>query len=230
MKPGAMRGRLFAGIVLCLVLALGGQALADSLVPEASGQDTNAAVGRAASSYLSGIRVYAAAALWNRIHPLLHGYYADVGIADQRYMLSTIALVEALDPSFTQSYYVGTWILVHNDRLDDGLAMAEKGVREVPASGILLTNLAQIQYLYAEDPTGALETALSGIGPDVAWDSASEQYQGYAVFRDIFKAAGRDDLYDEMIAEIERLDAEIEANPDEADHDHDHDHDGVPDH
>lgn len=230
MSARATRIRLIAGIVLALVLALGGQAMADSLVPEASGQDTNAAVGRAASSYLTGIRRYGAALLWNRLDPIMHGYYAGVSLTEQRYMLSTIAMVEALDPGFVQSYYVGTWVLIQNDRLDDGLAMAERGVQEVPTSGLLLTNLAQIQYLYAKDLDSALDTALSGLGPDVVWDSASDQYTGYAVFRDVFKTAGRDDLYEKMIAEILRLDAEIDANPDEADHDHDHNNDGVPDH
>jgi len=216
--------------MLSLVLALGGQALADSLVPEASGQETNAAVGRAASSYLTGIRRYGAALLWNRLDPIMHGYYEGAPLTEQRYMLSTIAMVEALDPGFMQSYYVGTWVLIQNDRLDDGLAMAERGVREVPTSGLLLTNLAQVQYLYAGDLEGALETATAGLDASVEWDSASDQYSGYAVFRDVFAAAGRDDLQQQTVLEIERLDAEIDANPDEAANDHDHDNDGVPDH
>lgn len=230
MNAGATRGRLIAGVVLCLVFALGGQALADSLVPEASGQDTNAAVGRAASSYLTGVKRYAAAALWNRIDPLMHGYYGGVPLAEQRYMLSTIAMVEALDPGFTQSYYVGAWILVESDRLDEGLAMAERGVRAVPTSGLLRANLAQLRYLHARDLDGALEAAVAGLEPDVVWGSASEQYNGYIIFRDIFRATGNDDLAATMQEELARLDAEIEANPDEADHDHDHNDDGVPDH
>lgn len=230
MKPGATRIRLVAGVALALVLALGGQALADSLVPEASGEDTNAAVGRAASSYLTGIRRFGAAVLWNRLDPVFHGYYLEVPLSEQRYMLSTIAMVEALDPGFTQSYYTGSWVLIQNDRLDEGLRMAERGVRAVPTSGLLLANLAQLQYLYAEGREGAFDTALAGLEPDVEWESLSDQYVGYAVFRDIFKAADRDDLYQHVVAEIERIDAEIDANPDEEAHDHDHDNDGVPDH
>ncbi|MGB4441415.1 MAG: hypothetical protein WBJ62_04245 [Coriobacteriia bacterium] len=230
MGTGATRIRLIAGVVLALVLALGGQALADSLVPEASGADTNAAVGRAASSYLTGIRRFGAAVLWNRLDPIMHGYYEGVSLTNQRYMLSTIAMVVALDPEFTQSYYTGSWVLIQNDRLEDGVAMAERGVREVPTSGLLLTNLAQLQYLYAEDRDGALETAMAGLEPEVEWESLSDQYNGYAAFKDVFVAFGRDDLYQQTLAEMARLDAEIDANPDEAAHDHDHDNDGVPDH
>ncbi len=223
-------GLSVAAIALCLVLALGGQAMADALVPEASGQATNAAVGRAASSYLTGIKRYAAAALWNRLDPLMHGYYLGVPLGEMRYMLSTIAMVEALDPGFTQSYYVGAWILIQNDRPDEGLAMAQRGVREVPTSGLLLANLAQIEYLTSGDPGAAFETARAALEPDVEWTSASEQYDGYIVFRDIFKVAGRADLVSAMESELARLDAQIEADPDEADHEHDHDNDGVPDH
>lgn len=230
MRVRATGGSAAAAIVLCLVLALGGQAMADALVPDASGRETNAAVGRAASSYLTGVKRYAAAALWNRIDPIMHRYYLGDPLGDMRYMLSSIAMVEALDPGFTQSYYVGSWILIQNDRLDDGLRMAQRGVREVPTSGLLLANLAQIQYLFAEDNDGALDTALAALEPAVEWTSASEQYDGYVVFRDVFKAAGRADLVSRMDADLARLDAEIESNPNEADHEHDHDNDGVPDH
>lgn len=213
-----------------LAMALGGQAMTDSLADGATGADTTEAVGRAASSYLSGLKTFGAAVLWNRLNPVFHNYYGGTSLADQRYMLSTIAIVEALDPSLVEPYYVGAWVLVQNDRVDDGLAMAIRGVAENPNSGLLNANLAQIQLLYSGDLDGALKTAETGIGPDIYWESASEQYNGYAIFRDVFAAAGRGDLHALMLTDIERLDEEIEAHPEEADHDHDHDNDGVPDH
>jgi hypothetical protein len=121
------RVRLVGALALFLALALGGQALADSLVPDASGEATGQAVGQAASSYLTGIRRYTAAALWNRLDPLLHGYYSGASLGDQRYMLSTIVVVQALDPNSVLSYDVGPWILVQNDRVEEGLAMARRG-------------------------------------------------------------------------------------------------------
>lgn len=227
---GRPRAALIALVAVLLAMTLGGQALTDSLAVGASGADTTEAVGRAASSYLTGIRTFGAAVLWNRLDPLFHNYYGGMSLADQRYMLSTIAIVEALDPELVEPYYIGAWVLVQNDRVDEGLTMAVQGVQENPTVGMLHANLAQIQFLYADDLDGALETSEAGIGADIEWTSASEQFNGYTIFRDVFKAAGRDDLYSTMVSEISRLDAEIEADPGEQDHDHDHDHDGVPDH
>lgn len=228
MKPGATRIRLVAGVVLALVLALGGQAAADSLVPEASGADTNAAVGRAASSYLTGIRRFGAAVLWNRLDPILHGYYREVPLSEQRYMLSTIALIEELDPQLVYAVPVGCWILVENGRVGDGLGMAERGVDANPSSGLLLSNQAQLEYLYGDDVAGAAETAERALGEDVVWTDLQEKHQWYGILGDIFRQAGRDDLDAIVQDELVRLDAELgdELSAEE----HDHDHDGVPDH
>jgi hypothetical protein len=219
---------LIGAIALCLALALGGQAMADSLVPEASGADTGRAVGRAASSYLAGIRTFAAAALWNRLDVLSHGYYENVGLTEQRYILSTIAVVQELDPSAVQSFYIGSWILVRNDRVAEGLAMAERGVERNPDAGILRTSLAQLRMLYEDDLDGAAEIGQTVLAraEEMVWLDAEEEYAGYAILRAIFEKAGRDDLVAPVEAELRRIDAGI----DEAGGDHDHDGDGVPDH
>ena len=220
---------LTAGVVvLCLVLALAGQAMADSLVPEASGVETGRAVGRAASSYLSGIRTFAAAVLWNRVDPVFHGYYHDLPLGEQRFVLSTIAIVQALDPRMVQSYYIGPWILKDNDRLEDAIAMSERGVEANPSAGILLMNLAQLRMLYQDDLPGAVEVAERALAPDVEWTDLVEQHNAYPILGAIFRAAGRDDLDAIVQAELIRLDAEAGDLLDEEDHDHDHD--GVPDH
>jgi len=225
----ALRTRTLVLVVItCLAVALGGQALADSLVPEASAADTNAAVGHATSSYLTGIRSYAAAALWNRLDPVMHGYYSGVSLSDMRYMLSSISLIVALDPQFVQAYPVGSWILVQNDRADDGLAMARRGVDANPESGSLLANLAQLQYLYGDDLTGAVETAERAMEHDVEWADLHEQHSWYPILGDIFRQGGRDDLDAIVQAELVRIDEE--AGDQLAPEDHDHDHDGVPDH
>lgn len=218
----------FALAAILLALALGGQALTDDLGVGASSVDTTDAVGRAASSYLTGLRTFAAAALWNRLDPLMHGYYSGVSLADQRYMVSTIALAEWLDPHLEYAYPVGSWILIQNDQVDEGLAMARRGVEANPSSGMLLSNQAQLEYLYADDLDAAAEVAEQAIGEGVQWPDAVEQHHWYPILGDIFRQAGRDDLDAFIQAELARLDEELgdQLAPEE----HDHDHDGVPDH
>ncbi|MBN2248106.1 MAG: hypothetical protein JW733_05355 [Coriobacteriia bacterium] len=215
-------------VVTLLAIALGGQALADSLVPEASAADTNAAVGRATSSYLTGVRSYAAAALWNRLDPLMHGYYGGVSLTDMRYMLSSISLIVALDPQFIHAYPVGSWILVQNGRVDDGLAMARRAVEANPRSGMLLSNRAQLEYLYGDDLSAAVQTAERAIESDVVWTDLREQHTWLPILGDIFRQGDRDDLDAIVQAELVRIDEE--AGDSLAPEEHDHDHDGVPDH
>lgn len=211
-----------------VAMTLGGQAVTDSLAVGASGADTTEAVGRAASSYLTGMRSYAAAALWNRLDPLMHGYYSSVALNDQRYMVSTIALVEWLDPHLEFAYPVGSWILAQNDRIEEGLAMSRRGVEANPASGLLLSNHAQLVYLFEHDITSAAEIAETALGEDIQWLDAYEKHHWYPILGDIFRQAGRDDLDAIVQDELARLDVELEGqlSPEE----HDHDHDGVPDH
>lgn len=222
------RAALVGLIAVLVAMALGGQALADGLDVDASGTDTTDAVGRAASSYLTGLRTYAAAALWNRLDPLMHGYYGGVSLNDQRYMVSTIALVEWLDPKLEFAYPVGSWILIQNDRVEEGLAMARRGVEANPASGMLLCNQAQLEYLYAGDLDRAAELAEQALAEDKQWPDAYEKHHWYPIIGDIFRQAGRDDLDAIVQAELARLDEELgdQLAPEE----HDHDHDGVPDH
>lgn len=222
------RRRMWPVVALCLALALGGQAMADSLVPEASGAETVRVMGRAASSYLSGLKTFAAAVLWNRVDPLLHNYYEDVPIEEQLYMLTTIALVEELDPHLVHPYYVGSWVLVRNGRIKEGLEMAERGVEANPDAGILYVNLAQIQMLYAHDLEAAVETAEQVLERPMKWTDAVEEHNAYPILGAIFRAAGRDDLYAKVQEELERLDTECADELQGVEHDHDHD--GVPDH
>ncbi|HHJ99416.1 MAG TPA: hypothetical protein ENN10_05660 [Actinobacteria bacterium] len=220
--------RYIGVVVVCLALVFGGQAMADTLVPEASGAETNEAVGRAASSYLTGIKTYAAAALWNRIDPVMHGYYGSTPIGEQRYMLSTISLVIALDPHQEQAYSVGSWILADNGRVEEALVMAERGVEANPHAGLLLSNLAQMEYLYGEGLDAAVVIAERVLNDDIEWLDGIQQHQWYPLLGDIFRQADRDDLDALVQDRLERLDEEL---GDELSHeDHDHDHDGVPDH
>lgn len=217
-----------AAIVLCLALALAGQAAADALVPEADGVTTGRIVGQAAFSYITGLRTFAAAVLWNRLEPILHGYYEGVPLEQQRYILSTIAVVEELDPHLQQPFYIGSWVLARNGRVDAALEMAERGVAENPRSGLLLTNLAQIQNLYGKDLEAAAKTAERALAPDIVWADVFEKHNSYPILGAVLRAGGRDDLDRIVQAELERLDAEYGSQlPSES---HDHDGDGHPDH
>ena len=221
---------LIVAVALCLGLLLGGQAVADALVPQASAADTDQAVGRAASAYLSGVRTFAAAILWNRLDILHHGYYRNVGLAEQRYLLSSVAMVQALDPHAVQSYYVGSWVLIQNERVADGMDMARRGVENNPNAGILLMNYAQFLMLYADDLDAAVIVAEDALvrKDELEWTDITEEHNAWPIIAAIFRAAGRDDLDALVQEELERIDEE--AGDAIGEDEHDHDHDGEPDH
>lgn len=231
MDPRRRRSLLVA-IALCLALLLGGQMLTDAWAAEFGRADAGELVGGATSSYLTGIRRFAAAALWNRTDPILHNYYQGVGFDDQLYLLPTIAMVQALDPQLVQPYYIGAWMLVRNDRLEEALEMAERGVRENPDAGILYVNLAQLQYLYADDLDAAVETGVRVLEHEMWWTDFEEKYNAYPALRALFAKAGRDDLVEAVNVELEYMDIEAKdrLGSDPSAHEHDHDGDGKPDH
>ena len=187
-------------------------------------------MGRAASSYLTGIKRYAAAALWNRLDPLLHGYYHDVSLKDQRYALSTIAAVQALDPQAAQSYPIGAWILIQNDRVEDGMAMMRRGVDANPRSGVVVASYSQYLSIYGDDDdlAEAVRFGELALDPSMEWADHTEQINSYAAIVHVFIEGGREDLLEFAEAEIEYL----ESVPDDSEGSmaHDHDGDGVPDH
>lgn len=231
-----------AGIALSLVLVLGGQAAARAAAPEASGAATGQAVGKAASSYLTGLRTYAAAVLWNRLDPVTHRYYEDVALDDQVFTLTTIAAVQALDPHAIQSYFVGSWILVRNDRKVDGMAMAKNGVENNPTAGLVFINYAQLLWLEEQDIVRAAGYAERSISPEMTWVDIETQQNQYLMAAAIFRQAAEDatsrgdaaaaakwaglDAYAKQ--RVEELDLELASE--EPHVDHDHNGDGVADH
>ncbi len=210
-----------------LLLALGGQAVGDRFV-SAPADSPTAAVGRASASYLTGIRRYVGAVLWVRIDPVLHGYYRDVPLENQTYMLSTIAAVEWLDPTFDQPYFVGSWILTRNDKVTEGLDMARRGTERVPDSGTLHMSYAQMLLVLNNDVPGAIAEAKLAIEPGMRWTDDIEKINGYAAIEQMFRQAGETALAAQVALEIDRLDAAMgNAAPTDV---HDHDGDGTPDH
>lgn len=215
-------------IVLCIALLLGGQAITDTVTVDLQVADVGDLIGGAASSYLTGLRRFAAAVLWNRMDPVFHNYYSGLALDDQTYMLPTIAMVQALDPHLVYPYYIGSWMLVRNGRLDDGMRMAERGLAENPDAGIMYVNLAQLLSLYGDDLDRAVELGTYVLEHDLQWTDATEMHNAYASLGGIFRQAGRTDL-DEIVQQLLAVQAEEYAD-ELGPEDHDHDGDGVPDH
>ncbi len=197
-----------------LILVLAGQYVGDGIVGARSSGATVDAVGRASSSYLTGIRAYAAAVLWNRIDPLVDGYYASVPLKNQRYMLSTISLVEWLDPTFAPAYYVGPWILIGNGKIPEGMAMAKTGVERVPDSGMCRASYAQLLLIQSKDLPGAVEQARAVLDPSMQWSDPVEQVNAYASMEQLFRQAGETALADEAATKIGLIDVTTDtSNP-----------------
>ncbi len=144
---------------------------------------------------------------------MLHTYYHDIPLDQQRYMLSTIAAVEWLDPTFDQPYYVGAWILARNGKLDEGLTMARSGVTQIPDSGTLHMSYSQMLYTLAKDTPGAVAQARLAIQPGMRWTDDVEKLNGYAALAKILEAGGATDALPQVQAEIDRLDALVGDQP-----------------
>ncbi len=211
-----------------LVIAVVGQAGAGAVAPDPGGTTTGVAVGRAASSYLTGFRVVAAAALWNRAEPIMHRYYSEGGLGRQRYLLTSIAVAQSLDPRLVQTYYAGAWILILNERIAEAIEMSEEGVEANPQAGILWVNLAQLRQLYLGDDRGAVDAGMRVLEQETQWTDAVEMHNGYSILGAVFRQAGRADLDAVVQDRLIRLDA-VAGDLLEG-IDHDHDGDGVQDH
>lgn len=227
-RSGVPARRVIVLVVLFLTLALGGQALADHAEPQASGSATTDAIERAGFAYLSGFRTYAAAVLWNRLDPILHGYYSGVPFRDMTYMVPTINAVVTLDPRFIDGYYVGAWIVASNDHVAEGIALARKGAEANPESGLLRTSYAQMLQIWGEDLPAAHEQAIIAMHPDMKWRDGFEEHDSYAIIGSIMRLSGDGVRAAQVDAEIERIDIELgDSLPPGS---HDHDGDGKPDH
>jgi len=226
----ALSTPIVAMLVVALVcVALVGAALADSALPAGSGGlTTGESVGRAGFAYLTGLRVFVAQVLWNRIEPIFHEYYNGVPLREQAYMLTTFNLVTLLDPQFSQPYYVGPWILARAGHEAAAIDLAAQGVANIPDSGLLRASDAQMLMLVSEDLDAAVKQADVAMSDAVVWSDAVEQHDSYASVRVVYIKAGLDAKAAEVLERIEALDSQLGDQL--GDESHDHDGDGVPDH
>jgi hypothetical protein len=221
----ASRIRVFlvAG-ALCLLLA--SQALASSVMP-AERAAVGGVAGKAAFAYMGGLRTFAAAVLWNRIEPQFHDYYERQSLLEQKFVFPTLAIVQALDPQFTQSYFLSSYLIARQGDFDYGLEIAREGVLNNPDSGLLRSNLAQLLYLQDQERNmpEALEHVRIGLSGDIDWANDDEYFEGLAIFRSILETAGETEVAERIGVRMQELrESGIGLG------DHDHDGDGIQDH
>jgi len=218
-------------IVALLVVVVLAQNAAASLAPSGTSAQTGRLIGRAGFAYLSGIRTFAAAVLWNRLEPQFHEYYGGKQLAEQTQMLPTIRLVQMLDPQFVQSYYVAAWVAARHGQGAEGLDIARDGVKQNPASGLLRSSLIQIMLL--EDKARYIREAVAqadaGTAPEMAWADDAEKLEGYAVFAATYRLAGMKQEAETAQAVAKSLAATTPTGS-IGGAGHDHDGDGTPDH
>lgn len=225
-----MRGHRIAIAAALVAAVLGFQALGAVALPAESGSaDAGQVAGRAAFAYLGGLRTFAAAVLWNRLDPQFHEYYAPKGgsIAEHVYMVPTLAAVQALDPQFVQAYYISSYIVAKQEGYPAGIAIAREGVRNNPRSGLMRSNLAQLLLL--DDPkkheAEMIEQAKVALSQQAQWRDEDEAFEGYVVFRDVMRSAGKDKVAGELDKLIVALKSQGAGKGD-----HDHNGDGKQDH
>jgi tetratricopeptide (TPR) repeat protein len=211
-----LRARATAAIVvLALVAILGGQALADRVAPDVpNGALTGQALGRAGFAYLTGLRQFGAALLWNRLEPQMHDYYGRVGLGKMGFMLPSVRAIVMLDPQFAQAYYVAPEILIDSGQLQAGMDLAKEGVENNPRSGLLLASYAELLLTRSKDATAALAYAERTLAPDTVWHTDEEQWDAMANMRAVFERNGLPGMVAEAQAIMDAIDADPNATMD----------------
>lgn len=220
-----------AAAVLIAAAVFAGNALSDAVAPTRVTTGTGASVGRAAFSYLEGLRAFAAYALWNRLEPQLHEYYEGSDLKDDLFAVPTMTIVMALKPDFVPPYYVMPWVLIRNGRLDQGLAIAKAGVANNPRSGLLIMAYAQILTLEKNDYASASQQCDAAMRADTYWADDEERFFSLRIAEDVYLHLGETAKAKAVAAVLESIKkAGVTPGPDALGQSHDHNGDGVPDH
>ena len=202
------------------------QGLAAVTAPSGGLASTGRVLGQTGFAFLGGLRTFAAAVLWNRIEPVFHEYYGGVTLEKQTYMIPTLRLVVALDPQFTQAYYISSY---HGLRglTRGGIALAKAGIANNPDAGMLHANLAQL--LFIDDKVAHRDEIVKqvalGSAPNARWSDESQTYEGFATMSQALNGIGEAQAAEELQARMAQIKARIGDVGD-----HDHDGDGKQDH
>jgi tetratricopeptide (TPR) repeat protein len=193
MSPSATRTLAVGVVVIALLVAImAAQALAAFSAPPGATVSTGVTLGQTGFEYLGGLRKFAAAALWNRLEPQFHEYGNGKSIDQRLDFLPTMRLVQMLDPQFEQAYYVSAFMLSRIGRMPQALQIAREGIEKNPNSGLMRANYAQILLIQDEvkNLPEALKQAKAGTVPGTKWANSEDQFEGYGIFRTVFKLAG----------------------------------------
>jgi hypothetical protein len=205
---GMRRSAPVVAVLLALALLLGGQALGDSVAAGESGVATGSAAGRAGFAYLTGLRVFAADLIWNRLDPLGDRYYGH-GLSKYRFMIPNILVITWLDPQFIDAYYVGPEILAEDRETTRALAMAREGIANNPRSGELMGSIAELLIAHTKQYELAASYADRAMRTDTLWRNDDEHYDSLAIFAVAYKLAGMP----EKAAEASRQQKALGAKP-----------------
>jgi tetratricopeptide (TPR) repeat protein len=230
------RGRVaFAAACVALAAALvAGQMGTDAFAPAGQARDTGRTLGRTGDAYLSGLRIFAALVIWNKLEPQFDGYYGSLALSGQRFLLPNLRLVLFLDPQFVQAYYDVPWILADNGRVDEALDVARQGIADNPKSGLLRMAYAQYLFVFKKDVRSAAVQADRALAPGMQWRDELEFWENARIAEDIYNAAGQTGKADRMRAVLDQLAAKYggakQIPGERSTGNHDHNLDGKQDH
>ena len=188
LAPNSVVRVIIIGLVL-VALLLGAQAVASASAPAGATTSTGRAIGQASFAYLSGLRTFTAAVLWNRLDPQYHAYYRGMAFKKRIQMLPTLRIIQALDPQFQQAYYIAAFMLAERGDFVEAISVAEDGVRNNPRAGLMRANLVQVLIMQdkVKNLSRALEAARAGIAPDMTFDNSDDEFDSYVSFRTPFQ-------------------------------------------
>jgi len=162
-------------------------------------------MGNAGYTFLTGLRTFAGAELWNRLDPQLHEYYKGVPLDRQLYLVPNMRLVTLLDPHLEEAYYVLPWILARNGKVAPALELSAEGVAQNPDSGKLAASYAQLLFLYKRDLKAASAAADRALSPDAHWADLSDEWTGLKIIADIYRLAGQPAKQQEALARAQAV-------------------------
>jgi hypothetical protein len=192
-------------LILCL---LGAQAVAFSVAPAAR-KSAGESLGSAGFAYLGGLRTFAAAVIWNGIDSQHDYYFSGVSLTKQTFMVPKMRLVTLLDPTFTEAYYIMSYIVYTRSGPAQGIEAAREGLTANPDSGILRANLAQLLFLHDKQRNRAeiVRLAKSAVASDSQWHGVEERFEGYATSMQLLRDEGEVQLAREIAKQLDTWNA-----------------------
>jgi hypothetical protein len=179
-------------IVALLVSLVAVQGIAHAAAPAEPVASTGRLLGSTGFAYLGGLRIFAAAVLWNRLEPQFDGYYSSERLGQLTFLMPTFYLVQRLNPQFVQAYYNAAFILGMRKQWDEAFRVAREGIANNPDSGLMRASYVQVLLMKDKKAnlSEAYEQSLLGIRPNMTYDNVDDEFESLGVFRGVFAQAG----------------------------------------